>query len=162
MWKQIICILFVSQYFQSIEMARRLFNLVVSNVTCQKFGTLVKRFDCDFEKIATNKYAINANFFLGRALNRNSEIHAQVCFTPQGSSRSIKFFDIRLNICDMLTTVMGNPFTKGLLDEMRRSSNIPYDCPIKGNYLYSFSNYSLTTQTLPTYTPLMKFNFTLG
>ncbi|XP_013115683.2 uncharacterized protein LOC106093210 [Stomoxys calcitrans] len=161
MSKNIILLLLVIQLLITTETARRHFNLVLNNVSCDSFSGLVKRFDCDFKKLATSRYALNANFLLEHDLNRNAEIHALVFFTPTKAKRSVKLMDIKLNVCTMLTTAMSIPLARVILEEARRTSNLPYECPVKENLLYSFNNYSINAETLPPYVPLMKFNFSI-
>ncbi|XP_059225848.1 uncharacterized protein LOC106093208 [Stomoxys calcitrans] len=160
-FKGIFFLLFVAQLFITTETARRRFQLVLNNLTCNILSPLVKRFDCDFKKFATSRYALDANFLLRRDFNQNAEIHALIYFTPAKAKRAVKFMDLKLNICNMLTTAMSMPLARIILDESRRTSNLPYECPVRGDLLYTFNNYSISAETLPPYFPLMTLNFSL-
>ncbi|KNC34931.1 hypothetical protein FF38_11083 [Lucilia cuprina] len=48
------------------------------------------------------------------------------------SRHVVKVFDIRLEACQALNSTYGNKIYKFLFDELRRTSNIPYKCPFKG------------------------------
>ncbi|XP_059225847.1 uncharacterized protein LOC131997958 [Stomoxys calcitrans] len=139
--------------------ARRRFNLILNNATCNTLNSLMKIFQCELEKFGTSRYGMNARFMLERPFERNAESHILAYFTPTLAKKAVKFLDLRINICDMLSTVTSIPLMKVILDEVRRTGNLPYRCPVKGNFLYTLKNYSVSAETLPSYMPSMKFNF---
>ncbi|XP_059225846.1 uncharacterized protein LOC131997957 [Stomoxys calcitrans] len=160
--RKIIFLVLAIHCIDTTETAKRRFNLMLNNVTCIKVNSLMKSFGCSLKNFGTSRYAVDAQFLLERPFEKNAEVHVMVYFTPSLAKKAVKFLDIKLNICDMLSTVISNPLLKVILDETRKSSNLPYRCPVKANFVYTFSNFSLTAETLPLYTPFMKFNFTLN
>lgn len=82
--------------------------------------------------MSTGVYLINIDFELSRDLNQNAEVQYLARFNMANSTKSIKFIDFKLNICQILTQVQSLPLVKSLMEELRRTSDIPYSCPIKG------------------------------
>ncbi|XP_075165063.1 uncharacterized protein LOC142237593 [Haematobia irritans] len=111
--------------------------------------------------LAPSNYTLNMNFMYERAVSDNAEYHIRVYFTPEKAVKAVKFLDVKLNICNFLSTATTIPLMKAILAEIRKAGNLPYECPLKVDHLYSLSNYSISTKLLPTYTPRLKFNFTL-
>uniref|UniRef100_A0A1I8PF67 Uncharacterized protein n=1 Tax=Stomoxys calcitrans TaxID=35570 RepID=A0A1I8PF67_STOCA len=108
-----------------------------------------------------SRYGLDSHFMLERAFEKNAEIHLLSFIEPVSAKKAIKFIDLKLKICDLLSTGISIAVGKVLLAEVRKTSNLPYECPLKGNVNYTFSNLSITAETLPTYTPFMKYNFSL-
>ncbi|XP_075167773.1 uncharacterized protein LOC142239918 [Haematobia irritans] len=150
----------MKHYFSRIA-AKRRFNLVLNNVTCTKYSTMLQRFDCDFKMLTRSNYSLNMNYIYKRTLNENAEYHFRAFFTPENAVKAVKFFDVKLNICNFLSTSMSIPLMKAIMQETRKTSNLPYECPLKAGHLYSLSNFSVSTKILPTYTPCLKFNFSI-
>ncbi|XP_075167404.1 uncharacterized protein LOC142239496 [Haematobia irritans] len=138
----------------------------VYNVSCSKYTTLVKRFDCSYNMIAKGRCLASAYFVFDREVDKDAEAHMLIYFTPsyrsKRSAKPVKFVDLKMNICDILTQPMRVPILKVLFDEMRRTSNIPNRCPIKGNFLYSVANFTIDQSLLPPYVPFVQFNFSLS
>uniref|UniRef100_A0A1I8PFG5 Uncharacterized protein n=1 Tax=Stomoxys calcitrans TaxID=35570 RepID=A0A1I8PFG5_STOCA len=110
-------------------------------------------------------YALDMSFMYSKDLPKTAEWHTLIYFTHAQvkAGKPVKFLDFKINICNFLTTAMGVPFVKVLVEEMRKTSNLPYKCPLKGNFLYTLSNFSINSaKFLPAYAPLIKFNFTFN
>uniref|UniRef100_A0A1I8PLJ5 Uncharacterized protein n=1 Tax=Stomoxys calcitrans TaxID=35570 RepID=A0A1I8PLJ5_STOCA len=125
------------------QAAKRRFNLVIKNTTCQVFGPVVKQFDCDFEMLSPSNYLLNARFMYARELNENAELQFLIYFSHLKGSKPIKFLDFKMNICSLLSTSMTVPTIKIIMEETRKTSNLPYECPLKTNFLYHYSNFSI-------------------
>ncbi|XP_075167397.1 uncharacterized protein LOC142239487 [Haematobia irritans] len=145
-----------------IKAAKRRFNVEIQEFVCYHFGTVIKSVNCSFNKISTNFFMTNVNVVLNNDLARDSEVRILISFQLPKNNKIITFLDVKLNICDFLSQIMGTPLVKRLMKEVRKTGNLPYACPVKGNYRYYFANYSVTDDLLPPYTPLMKFNFSLS
>uniref|UniRef100_A0A1I8PLJ7 Uncharacterized protein n=1 Tax=Stomoxys calcitrans TaxID=35570 RepID=A0A1I8PLJ7_STOCA len=110
--------------------------------------------------ITKGRYLADVVLVLARTLDKEAEFQFLVHFRPVKGEKSVKFLDVKLNVCDVLSKTSSVPLLKTLMDEVRRKGNLPYDCPMKGNYLYSLVNYSLDASLLPAYAPILAFNFT--
>ncbi|XP_013111199.2 uncharacterized protein LOC106089768 isoform X1 [Stomoxys calcitrans] len=142
--------------------AKRRFNVVIKNTTCQVFSPVMKQFDCAFKMLSPSNYLIDTSFMYARELNENAEWQGLIYFSHLKGSKPIKFLDIKMNICSALSTAMTVPIVKMIMEETRKTSNLPYECPLKANFLYSYSNFSMNAKILPAYAPLIKFNFSLN
>ncbi|XP_075167532.1 uncharacterized protein LOC142239623 [Haematobia irritans] len=144
----------------NVEGASKRFNLVLESFTCKFFNTSdIDRLECSFGKTTKNVYVYNLNFFLDRPMSNDTEIQIKLDVTPHSSMKSIKFVDLTLNICEGLTQSHKNIIVRNLLCELRRTSNLPYACPLKANYWYKLNNVTLSPDLLPSYTPFLNFTF---
>ncbi|XP_075167774.1 uncharacterized protein LOC142239919 [Haematobia irritans] len=141
--------------------AKRRFNLILDNVNCTTYGSTMKQFDCDYNMLSPSNYTLNMDFMFERNLKENAEFHIRIYFTPQQGLKAVKFLDLKLNICNFLSTSTSIPIIKTIMKEIRKTSNMPYECPMKVNYLYSLSNFSFSSKILPIYTQYIKFNFSM-
>ncbi|XP_059226467.1 uncharacterized protein LOC131998152 isoform X2 [Stomoxys calcitrans] len=141
--------------------AKRRFNVELNEYRCNHFGTVIKCLECSFTKVSTNNFVTNTAMEFNQELARNSEFRLLVSFQLPKKDKVIKFLDLKMTICDVLSQMMSVPLVKRIIKETRRTSNMPYACPIKANYLYYMANYSITDELFPTYTPYISFNFSL-
>ncbi|XP_075167398.1 uncharacterized protein LOC142239488 [Haematobia irritans] len=82
-------------------------------------------------------------------------------FKHAGSEKVIKFMDLKLPFCDVLSKTMVIPLARDIISEIRKAGNFPFSCPLKGNFLYFVKNLTLSKDILPSYAPPgVKFNFT--
>ncbi|XP_059225471.1 uncharacterized protein LOC106088909 [Stomoxys calcitrans] len=144
-----------------IQAAKRNFDLEIHNVTCTKSEDVIKRFDCNCKMISKGRFSSNLFLMLSRTLDKRAELHLLATFIPNKGVKSIKFMDIKLNICTILSQISRVPLIKNLMAEVRRKGNLPYECPVKGDFLYSLLNYTSDASLLPPYAPILKYNFTL-
>uniref|UniRef100_A0A1I8NK81 Uncharacterized protein n=1 Tax=Musca domestica TaxID=7370 RepID=A0A1I8NK81_MUSDO len=80
----------------------------------------------------------------------------------QGSMRnSIRIMDLKFKFCDIWDGSTENRLLKTILSEVRRTSNLPHMCPVKGNFLYKMENFTVTDKFVPTYAPFMNFTVAL-
>ncbi|XP_059224891.1 uncharacterized protein LOC131997682 [Stomoxys calcitrans] len=90
-------------------------------------------------------------------------MHIKIQVKPPVGDQIMNFMDIKLNICDFLSNNMPNPIGISVITEIRRVANLPYSCPIKGNFAYTIKNSTFSNKILPPYTPqFIKFNFSLN
>ncbi|XP_061393964.1 uncharacterized protein LOC133329507, partial [Musca vetustissima] len=140
---------------------QRRFELKVQNFQCKNYSSLLRHLNCDLTKISTGRYYIDFEFELQRNLDKDARVHITSFFTPQNAKKAVKFLDLNLKICDVLKDTNSLSIMKTILAELRKTSNLPYSCPIKANFKYNFINFTLDADTLPPYTPLMSYNFTV-
>ncbi|XP_059225849.1 uncharacterized protein LOC106089769 [Stomoxys calcitrans] len=128
------CLLILFSFFSLIESIKRRYDLVLHNITCEKFNSAVKEFDCDLQMLNAGSYALDMSFMYSKDLPKTAEWHTLIYFTHAQvkAGKPVKFLDFKINICNFLTTAMGVPFVKVLVEEMRKTSNLPYKCPLKG------------------------------
>ncbi|XP_073811863.1 uncharacterized protein [Musca autumnalis] len=110
----------------------------------------------------TNRFSSNMAFILERQLLDNAEIGIKITYKYANDPKIYTFLDIKLIVCEALDSIQAMPMIRKLFLELMSSSNLPCNCPIKGNILYSMSDFILTEDTLPAYTPIISFNYTVG
>ncbi|XP_075167400.1 uncharacterized protein LOC142239490 [Haematobia irritans] len=137
----------------------RRFNIEIHSLLCTNYSTLTKQLECGFSKVKHSHYLFFAKFMSNRQFNPDAEVRAQITLRMKGVTQPMKFLDLQIKICDVLSKASSVPIVRNLFDEARRTSNIPYKCPIKRNVLYRMHNYSLTAESIPPYATI--FNFTL-
>ncbi|XP_075157689.1 uncharacterized protein LOC142230956 [Haematobia irritans] len=145
----------------SVECGKRPFNVHFHNVTCPAYTSLVKLAECDVIKVAKNKYALNVMFLLDRTLPTNVDLRFLFELTPIKGTKIIRILDAKMGICDLLEHSSKVPIIRDVMNEIRRKSNIPISCPVKGNMMYNITNIILTDAQFPLYTPIVYFNISL-
>ncbi|XP_019892954.2 uncharacterized protein LOC109612916 [Musca domestica] len=143
--------------------AKRHFNFLIHNVTCLKFGSLVRTFECNFRKLQTNRYNVNISVVLERQLSKDAEFLGVIHIKPAKRITPLKFAEVRLKICETLTMqALPIPIAKTIFNEIMTKSNFPFTCPIKGNVSYKITDLELSSEMFPSYTIIVDFNFTLN
>uniref|UniRef100_A0A1I8PBL1 MD-2-related lipid-recognition domain-containing protein n=1 Tax=Stomoxys calcitrans TaxID=35570 RepID=A0A1I8PBL1_STOCA len=147
-----------------IQTAKRRLDIVLNSASCQPTHPVSTQYDCDLKKLSAGNYALDMSLMFSKDLNTNSEWQTVVYFNHAQLKTGgwMKFMDFKMNICNFFTTAKSVPLIKAIVGEMRKSSNLPYQCPLKGNFLYTLSNFSINSKFLPSYTPLVKFNFSFN
>lgn len=113
------------------QVPQRRFNLEVYGINCSNHTSLVKRLDCEVHKVANSHYSFASNFMTNKQLYKDCEIRAIIEIQMAKSSIKYKFIDLKMSLCEALSTAMSMPLAKELFDEARRTSNLPYACPMK-------------------------------
>ncbi|XP_075167399.1 uncharacterized protein LOC142239489 [Haematobia irritans] len=160
--KLVYLLLFVFSFLNSIQATKRLASLEVESFVCKNNTDIVKRYYCNLRTLDLNTYGIDGNLELYRDAPKTMEMTAKVHIKRPGSDKVITFLNLKMPVCDVLSTTMGIPLARDVISELRKAGNFPYSCPIKGNVLFIVKNMTLSTNILPTYTPpFIKFNVTL-
>uniref|UniRef100_A0A1I8NYB6 MD-2-related lipid-recognition domain-containing protein n=1 Tax=Stomoxys calcitrans TaxID=35570 RepID=A0A1I8NYB6_STOCA len=141
--------------------AKRPFNLELYNVRCNRTAEVVKTCECKIHKLSTNRYSSNAWFELNRQLNSNAQIAMMLYYNLAKSSRIVKFIDVKMNTCDIMASLQRVPLLRNILTEIRRNSNFPLECPIKGNVMYNLTNMIVTNEIVPPYASTINFNVSI-
>lgn len=116
-----------------MQTAKRPFDVDFKRVICNNFTLPIENVYCNIRKLGINRYATTISVILNRQLNNNSEIRIQIFYRLSSkNNKTIKFMDIKMNICDALDQINSVPLIKRLFNELMRSSNVPYSCPIQG------------------------------
>ncbi|XP_073811876.1 uncharacterized protein [Musca autumnalis] len=162
-WKLLITLSILTFAAKTVYGSRnRRFNVIMYSIYCNHTDTVL-RLECHLTKLATDRYVASVKFMHNRNMAQNSVAHAVIYVRTPRTSKVVKFFDFKINVCDALSmSTYPIPLAKDLFDEARRTSNLPYNCPIKGNYLYYMNNYTVTSELLPAYAPIMNFSFILN
>ncbi|XP_059225851.1 uncharacterized protein LOC131997959 [Stomoxys calcitrans] len=147
-----------------MQSSRQRFDLIVHNASCRILSSTMKKFDCDCTMLKRGNYVGNMAFMYNKNLASNAEWHAiiNIIHSHLKTAKPFKYLDVRVNVCKFLSATMHLPILRMFLDEVRETSNLPFKCPLKKNYLYSISNYTILSEYLPPYTPLVQFNLTLN
>uniref|UniRef100_A0A1I8NMP6 Uncharacterized protein n=2 Tax=Stomoxys calcitrans TaxID=35570 RepID=A0A1I8NMP6_STOCA len=144
------------------EGSKRPFNVELHNISYNTFTDLVQTINCDFKKLALNRYAVNAMFELSRNMPQDTDIEILIHYRLPKGIRTVKFLNLKLRVCDILTHVPTVPLIKEILNKLARVSNLPFSCPIHGNKMYNVTNLIVTEALFPIYAPIVNFNFTLN
>ncbi|XP_059224889.1 uncharacterized protein LOC131997680 [Stomoxys calcitrans] len=156
-----LLIIILLWHFSNEMAAKKTLNVELYNLSCSYYTELVKQFSCDFRKLATGIFALNANLVLNRSLAKNAEVAITIAVNLPGQTKKIQVLDVKLKVCDILSNMGKVPMIKKHFNELMRSSTLPILCPIKGNVLYKINNYTITNDFFPNYTPVMNFNYTV-
>ncbi|XP_075168609.1 uncharacterized protein LOC142240773 [Haematobia irritans] len=156
---QIIALIIISLLHYHVESAQSRFNLEFYNYECIKVTSRIKIFECVFQKVSSNRFIFNERLMVDQDLNNKFEMRVWVSVRPRNGKKTIKFLDVHLNVCKIFAGSLENLLLRSLLNELRRSSNVPSCCPFKRNFLYQMNNFSFTDALLPLYTPLINFTF---
>ncbi|XP_073821440.1 uncharacterized protein [Musca autumnalis] len=158
---KLLLILFGLAAVTVINAARRPFDVELHNVQCRQYNSRLKKLSCQMTKVATSRYAIDYKFNLNGDLHENAEMQIIIKVKLRNDNKIIKFMDLKMNICDVFNTKMSSLVTKEMLKEVKKTSNLPLACPIKGNFDYWVTNYTVTDSFFPPYTPDVYYNFTM-
>ncbi|XP_073831864.1 uncharacterized protein [Musca autumnalis] len=133
--------------------------LEVQNVTCVKYTDHLRYIECNFVKMATNRFGITIRMLFDNDMGRNFRARISVDIKPINSKTVIHMADIRFNVCVFLKQIVNNQVIEALSKEFKRVANLPSSCPFKKDYLYESKNFTLTDKYVPSYLALMNFTF---
>ncbi|XP_075170562.1 uncharacterized protein LOC142242996 [Haematobia irritans] len=150
------------EYLAKVQAADRHFDLQLQNITCYGHPNLLKKLICSFEKLSRNRYDVSVTFELLRQMPSNLDASALLFIRAEKAKKSIKFLDVRVKVCDLLTSVLSIPLAKEIMERVTASSNLPYTCPIKENIMFNITKVPITDDLFPRYTPPIHFNFTMN
>lgn len=83
------------------------------------------------KKLDTNRYALNLLVKFKRELPASTDLQILITFRNQNSNKTIRFVDLKLNLCKTITHVKLVPLINNILIRVTQSSNIPMECPIQ-------------------------------
>ncbi|KNC33199.1 hypothetical protein FF38_05638 [Lucilia cuprina] len=135
----------------------RNFDLLFDNITCMAMKNSVKYFKCKMEKFAKNQYAFDGDILFNKNMQKDIFLRYYIDAKPLARNVTLHFVDVKMNACDALAKGFDIPILQTLIIEIRRKSNVPYQCPFKANNSYAFKNLSFTEQSLSTFMPFMHF-----
>uniref|UniRef100_A0A1I8N3Z0 Arrestin-like N-terminal domain-containing protein n=1 Tax=Musca domestica TaxID=7370 RepID=A0A1I8N3Z0_MUSDO len=133
----------------------------LNTLNCRQYNSLIKYYSCNLTKVTTNRYFLQANLELNRDLDKGAEIQMIIFVKFTKENKVLKFLDLKVKVCDLYDSKMSSLVIKEVIREMKRVSNFPHSCPVKGNYAYWLTNFTVTENFFPTYTPTIDFNYTL-
>ncbi|XP_073812247.1 uncharacterized protein [Musca autumnalis] len=159
----LLLLLIAFQHCNVLETAkRRLINIEITNYTFTNYtADHVKSLELNFTKLAPNRYGLNMNFELYRQLPRNTEVRILTIVQPKKAVKPMTFFDMRWNLCEALSNFKALPFLIDLYKEIKRTFNVRLVCPLKGNFRYRITNFMVTNEMLPSFTPELSFSHSL-
>ncbi|XP_059225909.1 uncharacterized protein LOC131997980 [Stomoxys calcitrans] len=141
--------------------AKSRFNLELHSFRCNCIAGLANTFTCNMSRLAPNRYSLSGLVELHRPMHPNAEIAIYVHYKLPTANRRIKFMDLRLKLCDVMSSVQRMPVVRNILVEIRRSSNFPLTCPFKEHVMYNLSNMIITNEIIPPYVPHHHVNVSL-
>ncbi|XP_075169534.1 uncharacterized protein LOC142241638 [Haematobia irritans] len=162
MYRKFLIILIFHILNENSVTAKRPFSLVLHSNSFKYVSNEMNQCSCSFQKLTKSRYAISAMANFLRDLSKNAEVGILIHITYPKKSKIFKFLDIKLNICDSLKNLKAMTLIKELFKELMASSNLPFACPIKGNVTYNITDFMLTDEIFPTYTPIVHFNYTFS
>uniref|UniRef100_A0A1I8MV70 Uncharacterized protein n=1 Tax=Musca domestica TaxID=7370 RepID=A0A1I8MV70_MUSDO len=140
-------------------LTKRTFKLQFFDYDCLNLTSHIKVFECVFERQSANRFIFSERLMLSRDMNENFEMHLFISAKPRYGKKKVQFIDVRFNVCEFLNHPLQVQMLRSLLLELFRSSNIPLNCPFKGDFLYKMNNFSFTDAYFPPYTPAVNFTF---
>ncbi|XP_059223147.1 uncharacterized protein LOC131996958 [Stomoxys calcitrans] len=147
---------------RSSSAGKRPFEVVVHNVTCSTFDSLAPLVLCDVNKLATSRYSINIWFKLSRTVPAHIIVRGIIDVGGFGR-KTVRFFDIKINVCDLLHWSSSSVFlVRQVMDIIRRNGNLPLSCPIEADKMYNLTNLVITDELFPMYTPAIHLNVTVN
>uniref|UniRef100_A0A1I8Q129 MD-2-related lipid-recognition domain-containing protein n=1 Tax=Stomoxys calcitrans TaxID=35570 RepID=A0A1I8Q129_STOCA len=149
------------QAYEIVQAAKPRFKLEFYRYDCLNITQHIKVFQCVFEKDCFNSYIFSERLMFDRDLSDNFEMRVWINLKPMNGKKTLRFVDIKFKCCQVLATSLQMPLLKSLLNELWRSSNIPAECPFKGNFIYKMNNFSFTDSYFPPYAPFLNFTFTM-
>lgn len=82
-------------------------------------------------KISDNRYAFSVELIFNKSFENNLDVRYYIDTRPIMRNISVRFIDLKMNICEAIGKKYDIPFLQVLIVELRRCSNIPYQCPFK-------------------------------
>ncbi|XP_005181889.1 uncharacterized protein LOC101889580 [Musca domestica] len=149
-----VLILFFIQVMKSSN-----FLLEINNFTCHKYTPRITYVECEYFKFATNHYGLSGRIKFDSNLDRSFKTHVTVNVMPKNSRQNMHIVDLTFNVCVFLKQMLSNQFLRQYALEFKRISNIPSSCPFKKDVVYEAKNFTLTTESIPSYLPYMNFEF---
>ncbi|XP_073811866.1 uncharacterized protein [Musca autumnalis] len=159
MWRNLFITFAALLYFTVTESAKRPFMIEFHNITCTNDGRIMKQHVCQLQKIATNRFLSDETMEFSQDLGENTKLRFLVFYKMPFATKYITFLNVTMGLCELLKDKMPIVLVRTLVEELRKSSNIPYSCPLKKNFLYKLENFTLTESIFPTYTPIVDFTF---
>ncbi|KAI8122517.1 hypothetical protein CVS40_6578 [Lucilia cuprina] len=142
------------------QCAKRRFDLEFYNFTCQAFGKRLKQIDCSFTKFSNEHYSFTEAATFDRDMGKGLKLRLWIDVKQRLLKKYFRFVDVKLEACDALTHTFEQQFLKMIVMEYKRTTNLPTQCPFKGNHQYKMDNFSIKTENFPAYMP--ECNFTFG
>uniref|UniRef100_A0A1I8Q3K4 MD-2-related lipid-recognition domain-containing protein n=2 Tax=Stomoxys calcitrans TaxID=35570 RepID=A0A1I8Q3K4_STOCA len=101
-------------------------------------------------------------FKLSRTLPQHLEARALISIKGFTRNDTVTFLDVKMNICDLIQHVKYVPLIDQIMNKLRRVTNVPMSCPVKGNTMYNITNLVITDELFPVYAPPIHFNVTIN
>ncbi|XP_059219929.1 uncharacterized protein LOC131995331 [Stomoxys calcitrans] len=147
---------------QISQSAKRAVGLKLYNFTCTPYSNLIVDYACTLKKWSNTEYAYSTMFKLRHQLSKNAEVEILLDAKPSTGKNLMKLIRIRISICEALNQMFSNPILKTLMIELFRTTNLPYACPINGNYMYNATDCIISDDLVPSYLVNLQFNFTVN
>ncbi|XP_061387306.1 uncharacterized protein LOC133322329 [Musca vetustissima] len=114
---------------------------------------------CHLTKLSSNRYIVDQTMEFSRNMNENIRLRFTVRYKMSMAPKENTFLNVTMGLCELLDDRVSTILLRSVLEELRKSSNLPYACPLEKNYLYKLENFSLTESMFPPYTPIVNFKF---
>ncbi|XP_073822148.1 uncharacterized protein [Musca autumnalis] len=161
MWYKLLLILFALAAVTNIKAGKRPFDVELHSIQCRQYNSRLNKLSCEMTKVATSRYALDYKFNLNGDLDKSAEMQITVKVKFSNNNKIITFMDFKMKVCDILNEKISTLVIKEMLKELKRGSNIPLACPIKGDSDYGINNFTFSDSFFPPYTPNIYYNFTL-
>uniref|UniRef100_A0A1I8P3L0 MD-2-related lipid-recognition domain-containing protein n=1 Tax=Stomoxys calcitrans TaxID=35570 RepID=A0A1I8P3L0_STOCA len=155
-----LSLLILIEFLAPSQTLRRPFNIDIQRVTCTTFDKLVDHLECNSAKQATSRYAFSVFFKLSDTMPLHTEVAILIRIKTKNALRSLKIFDIKVSVCDLLKQVKLVPLVKEIIGQLGKHSNLPSSCPITAK-MYNISNVIISDEIFPIHGIVADFNFSL-
>ncbi|EDW37112.1 GL26066 [Drosophila persimilis] len=115
---------------------------------------LFEKVECELFHIDNRSY-VNGGFMLKRNVSEISVRTAMDFWKP--NNQKMKIYDVRLDACLLLRTAHKNRLFNIYVKSFKKHTKANLICPFKANYSYTFTNWQLETQDLPSFIPVGTF-----
>ncbi|XP_037826672.1 uncharacterized protein LOC119614629, partial [Lucilia sericata] len=124
---------------------------------CKKFTNSLELLECQVKKLAINEYGLSGKFIFTKTMSKNFFVRFFIDTTTFSKKKLVRFIDIKMNGCDALRTKFDVPLVQQIVLEIRRTSNIPFQCPLEANIPYTFENLTISDKFLNKFLPNLNF-----
>ncbi|XP_058982102.1 uncharacterized protein LOC131804003 [Musca domestica] len=124
-------------------------------------GQVMLRNDCNMIALPMNRFIVNETLEFSQDMGEKIQLRFVVLYKIPIASKELPFLNVSMGLCELLESKMSSVLMRSVVDELRKSSNLPYACPMKKNYIYKLENFTLTESLLPPYIPIVNFKFSV-
>ncbi|KAH8292785.1 hypothetical protein KR054_006174 [Drosophila jambulina] len=112
------------------------------------------KFDCELYQIDNRSYVDTSHIFKDTVTDLT--VHAALDFWKPKSPK-MKLYDLEFDGCHFLQSVHKNRLFNIYAKNLKKYSNISFQCPFQANVLYAIKNMTMNEQDFPSFIPLGKF-----
>ncbi|XP_016936208.4 uncharacterized protein [Drosophila suzukii] len=134
----------------------RNFRVIVDQVNITNLDRDVyEKFDCEVYHVNNRTYMTSSHTFT-RTVDEIS-VHAALDFYKLNSKQKMKLYDVEFDGCYILEHANKNRLFNMYVKNLKKHSNVKFQCPFKAHVNYEVKNMSMDEQDFPSFVPLGNF-----